>query len=84
MVQSIPAAIGKQRFESRHVGRDHARLERDRFATADEGFLTQYSPKPSESLAQVLPRLGLEMRAPQQGHELVAAVGLRSRAGQEC
>ncbi len=36
-----------------------------------------------ESLPEILPSLCVEMRAPQQGHELVAAVGLRSRAGQK-
>ena len=68
---------------SRHVARDHVGPERNRFAMADERIFAQHAAKPGEGLAQVLPSLGVEVRAPQQGHQLVAAVRLRGRAGQK-
>jgi hypothetical protein len=63
-VQGIPAAVGEQGLEARHVAREYARLEGNRFAAADERILAQNPAQPRQGLPQVLPRLGVEMRAP--------------------
>jgi hypothetical protein len=81
--EGLPAPIGKQGFKSRNIGRDDARLEGDGFSPGDERIVAQNAPQPREGLAKVLPRLAIEVRAPQKRHELVAAVGSRGRAGQE-
>ena len=45
-VQGIPAAVREQRLEPRHVARDCARLEGNRFAGADERVLAQDTAQP--------------------------------------
>src|SRR5688500_12849066 len=63
-LQAIPAAIAEQRLEPRQVRRDNARPERDRFAATDECIVAQNAAQPRQRLTQVLPRLGVEVRAP--------------------
>jgi hypothetical protein len=82
-IQCVPAPVAEQSLELHYIAREHARLKGNRFATANDRILAQDAPQPCKGLAQVLPCLGFEMRAPQQGHQLVGAVRLRGRAGQK-
>src|SRR5262245_11325280 len=82
-IESIPTAVAEQRLEPRHVRRDCARSKRYCFAIGDQRPLAEDTAQSREGLAQILSRLGLEMRAPQQGHELVAALWFRGRTGQK-
>ena len=82
-MQGIAGTLSEQRLELRHVAHECARPQRHCLPIGDQGAFAQDPAKPREGLAQVLPCLSLKMRAPKQGHELVAAVRLRGRAGQE-
>src|SRR5262249_56390459 len=57
--------------------------ERTGFAVSDDGARAEDTPQPRECLAQIQPRLCFGMRAPQQSHELFAALRLWGRAHQK-
>ena len=58
--------------------------KRDFLAIADQDILAQHPAQPEQGLAQVLPGLGLEMRAPEQRCQLLARLRLGRGAGQVC
>src|SRR6478735_2715814 len=62
--QGLAAAVGEQRLKSHHVARDPSPAQGNPFAIADERIVAQHTPQPREGLAQVLPRLSVEMGAP--------------------
>jgi hypothetical protein len=78
------ASVAAQRLESRHVAIDRTGREPDIVAVAHEGMVAQCPAQPEQGLAQVLLGLGVEMRAPEQGRELLARLRLGCGAGQVC
>jgi hypothetical protein len=73
-------AFADQRLELDHIAVDCTSSKANLVAVTDKSILAQHLPQPEQGLAQVLPRLGLEMRAPQQGCELLPRLGCRPSA----
>jgi hypothetical protein len=61
---------------------NHTERERDVLAVTDEEILAQRLAQTEKGLAQVLPGLGIEMRAPQQGCQFLAWLRSGSSAGE--
>jgi hypothetical protein len=78
-----------QRQEPDHIAINHPRREQDFVAITDEQILTQCLAQTEKRLAQILPGLGVEMRAPEQRCQLLtwlrcgsSADEVRQQAGQ--
>ena len=79
--EQLPAAVPDQRLEPDRIAIDGADFQRHLFAVADHHVLSQSPAQPEQGLAQVLPRLGLEMRAPEESCKLLARLWEGRRQG---
>jgi len=78
------ASFAAQRLEPGHIAIDHTGCEPHFVAIAHEGIVAQCPAQPEQCLAQVLLGLGLEMRAPKQGRQLLSRLWHGGSAGQIC
>ncbi len=81
--ERIAATLPDQSLEPSHIaGNAPPGRQRHLLLVAVKHVLAQHSAQPEQGLAQVLPCLGIEMRAPQQGCQLLARLRLGGGAGQ--
>ena len=82
-IEGARVASPDQPLERRNVALDEAGANSDAFVAAHDRILAQDAAQPGQRLAQVLPRQGLGMGAPQQRRDLVALLRLGAGADQK-